>query len=36
VAVHKGQLASITTRRGIRRPELLAIGANVDPTSRFA
>lgn len=27
MAVHKGQLASITTRRGIRRPELLAIGA---------
>ena len=27
MAVHKGQLASITTRRGIRRPDLLAIGA---------
>ena len=27
MAVHKGQLASITTLRGIRRPELLAIGA---------
>ena len=27
MAVHKGQLASITTRRGIRRPELLTIGA---------
>ena len=27
MAVHKGQLASITTRRGTRRPELLSIGA---------
>ena len=27
MAVHKGQLAPITTRRGIRRPELLTIGA---------
>lgn len=27
MAAHKGQLASITTRRGIRRPELLSTGA---------